>query len=513
MDKRYKKILFFFLVILFIVSVPLTILYSQGYRFDFRARKIVQTGGFYFKITPSGARIFIENGPSKRTSFFSDGAFVGGLLPKTYQITVEREGYHSWKKILEVNERRVTEAKNITLFPLDLKFNFLFKEASAVFPHPKSKNLVIKSDAPADPNSQANNDLWQLKYFDFQKQEKTAIVEAQKLAGLLPEQTTASELSLVNIQWLPNTNKILIETIFRGEKKYFLTDFSSEKIATLALEFPKQFSNVLINPKNHEEIFFLAPATSTIMQQDTDLSSNKMDRDSEEEIIKIKALFMLKTGKEQKTIFLSSPLKEQEIITFTLTNDHIFWLTDVGLLYQGEITQNKIKLIEVLNKKPYPISPNLNYQIIAENPDRILLKENEAIYYLNSKTRIFEKIFEAIKEVKFSDDLRKVLARTDYQLWLFYLEDHSEQPGREAGEKVLLSAFDDYIDNIFWLNNHYIVFREKDKIKIIETDNRSNINIIELASFPNLQIFWNSAEKTLFAFSKDSLYHNADLLR
>lgn len=502
MNKKFKKLLFFSLVALFIISVPATILYSQGYRFDFTKREIVQTGGFYFKVNPAGVKIFLENGQPIKTNFFSDGTFISGLLPKTYQIIIEKDGYHSWNKELTVEERMVTESKNIILFPTDPKFNFLFKDSSKIFPHPKSKDFVVKNEFVFQPSGSKENSLWNLEYFDFQRQEKNKIAEEQDLKAFLPIEKGRYSLDFSNVQWVPNQKKALIETIFQGEKKYFLSDFSSQKTSISLLNIPNQSNSVLINPKNPKEIFFLGLATSANSQA------------KNQEIVKKRAIFALQNVNGNQNILpMPTPSGDQEVIVFSIIEDNIFWMTDLGLLYQGKIIQGKIELIEVLNKKPYPMNPNLHYQLIIKNPSRAMLKENKTVYYLNPETRIFEKAFESVKEIRFSEDLRKIAMRTDYQIWVLFLDQHLEQPRRVVGEKILLSAFENYIDNIFWLNNHYLIFQEKNVIKIAEIDNRSKVNIIDITSFPGLKLFWNGAEKMLLAFSQGAVYYSTDILK
>ncbi|MBA7704743.1 hypothetical protein ES703_113561 [subsurface metagenome] len=38
-------------------------------------------------------------------------------MPKTYEVEIKKQGYHTWQKNLEIRERQVTEAKNIVLIP------------------------------------------------------------------------------------------------------------------------------------------------------------------------------------------------------------------------------------------------------------------------------------------------------------------------------------------------------------------------------------------------------------
>lgn len=117
MNKRTRTILFFIFTFLFILTAPSVIFYSQGYRFDFAAKKIVQVGGFYFKVAPRSAQVSLNGKIKTTTSLFTSSSLIENLLPKTYAVEISKDGYYSWQKTLEVKERQVTEAKNITLIP------------------------------------------------------------------------------------------------------------------------------------------------------------------------------------------------------------------------------------------------------------------------------------------------------------------------------------------------------------------------------------------------------------
>lgn len=77
---------------------PSLLLYSQGYRFDFEKRKIVQTGGLFIKTLPKQAEVYINGKFIKKTDLIFGSLFVQNLLPKKYEIEIKKEGFFSWKK-------------------------------------------------------------------------------------------------------------------------------------------------------------------------------------------------------------------------------------------------------------------------------------------------------------------------------------------------------------------------------------------------------------------------------
>lgn len=115
MTKRIRTVLFIICVFLFILVAPSVVFYSQGYRFDFETKKIVQTGGIYLKTSQSNAEIYINGKLKDTTSIFTNSRLIENLLPKTYSVEIKKKGYHTWQKNLEVREKQVTEAKNVLL--------------------------------------------------------------------------------------------------------------------------------------------------------------------------------------------------------------------------------------------------------------------------------------------------------------------------------------------------------------------------------------------------------------
>lgn len=148
MTKRTRTVIFIFFVFLFISAAPSAVFYSQGYRVDFENKKIVQTGGFYFRVSPGRADVYLNGELEKNTSVITSAAYIENLLPKDYKIEIKKDGFHSWEKTLGVKEKEVTKAENITLFPanpqfavFDLTFPKIINSATST-----DKKKVVESD-------------------------------------------------------------------------------------------------------------------------------------------------------------------------------------------------------------------------------------------------------------------------------------------------------------------------------------------------------------------------------
>ena len=115
MSKKSRTILFFILTFTFLIVAPIIVFYSEGYRFDFKTGKILETGGFFIKTYPGEANILINDKKESKTSNFSRTLLIQNLTPKTYNLKIFKEGYLPWEKNLEIVEKKVSEI-DITLF-------------------------------------------------------------------------------------------------------------------------------------------------------------------------------------------------------------------------------------------------------------------------------------------------------------------------------------------------------------------------------------------------------------
>lgn len=112
---RRKRIFYFLLLVfVFIVLVPITLLYSSGYRLG-EGFKLVKTGGIYVGLNESNAKLYLDGKLVKKAGILKDGFFVQDLTPRVYYVVVKKKGYRKWEKILEVLPQRVSETSAFIL--------------------------------------------------------------------------------------------------------------------------------------------------------------------------------------------------------------------------------------------------------------------------------------------------------------------------------------------------------------------------------------------------------------
>jgi hypothetical protein len=121
--KQWIYIIGLFMV--FLIVIPVILLYSFGYRVssDF---KLVKTGGIYFANQELDASVSL-NGKIKKTSgIFERNLLVQNIKPGNYHVKMNKEGYRPWQKWILVQEQKV-EVCFPLLIPEDLNVEVIDK--------------------------------------------------------------------------------------------------------------------------------------------------------------------------------------------------------------------------------------------------------------------------------------------------------------------------------------------------------------------------------------------------
>jgi len=226
MTKKTRKTLFFICLVLFLLLAPIIALYSQGYRVDFDAKKLTQTGGLYLKTLPKQVEVYLDDRLKEKTDFFFGSILIENLLPKEYKIEVKKTGFHPWQKILSVKEKEVTEAKSIVLFPENVDFQTLTERTEDFWFSPDEKKIVLFEE-----NSilEEETETWSLKLYDLDKKLKSHLIDEKDISKV--------QADLINLTF--SDNSILFLEIGMAEQtKYFSLEVDKAPSILKELEEP-----------------------------------------------------------------------------------------------------------------------------------------------------------------------------------------------------------------------------------------------------------------------------------
>jgi hypothetical protein len=112
MTLKFRRILYFTFIIIFFLAAPPLVLYTAGFRYDFKYNRVVETGSLVVKSSPEKANIYLNNELQKETT----PTIINTILPGEARLTIEKEGYHTWEKTIEIRPRVTTFEENVRLF-------------------------------------------------------------------------------------------------------------------------------------------------------------------------------------------------------------------------------------------------------------------------------------------------------------------------------------------------------------------------------------------------------------
>ncbi|MFA5870833.1 MAG: hypothetical protein WC842_03010 [Candidatus Paceibacterota bacterium] len=142
--KTTRKVLFVLCTIIFIIAGTYAILTMQGLVFDTKNLKFTKSGSIYLHFTPTNASLFIDGKKySKTQGIFGGGILVSNLVPRSYSISITKEGYSPFIKTLEVTPGKVSVSARITLWRTMPLFKKLNENIVDVFP--TSEGFVFKT--------------------------------------------------------------------------------------------------------------------------------------------------------------------------------------------------------------------------------------------------------------------------------------------------------------------------------------------------------------------------------
>ena len=476
MTKRTRTTLFFLLGAIFVLAAPMIILYSQGYRLDWDEKRFSQVGAFYFSVVPTRAEVFVNDQSIGKTTFVLGTTLTKSFVPNTYQIRIQKQGYHPWEKQLEIFSKQVTEGKHITLVPLNPTFVVLQDNVLDFWLAPNKTEVLLQKS-----NSQ---NTWTLVLWDIQRNTVYPLYESPHLQD-----------EIQDVQWAPNSNSFLFHVTSREQLDGYVQQVDR---------------NVLASQRTNKES--LQAAAQLRISLDKFLNGTQQITFSP-----LEETQLLSLGTAQDPFVLSqfdytqeqtlSPLA-QNVVAFRAEGTQVLWLNQEGILWQQTDTNTQAV---PLNEIPLLPIPETLYTIYAIDEEFFLL-ENQTLYILNQQNRSFEKFFAPFHEMVLSPDKTKLALSTGKELWLHFLKEDREQPFRSKGDRVFLTRFSEPIANLTWFTSHYLLFSHPNAIMISEIDDRDRLNVVEIASFPHSNVSWLDSTKTLLVQSGDQIRVSEKLL-
>lgn len=443
MANRKVRIIFFWsLVALFVVTAPIIIFYAQGYRFSFQQGIFIYTGSITIKSNPQKIDIFINGKPAskKKTNLINNSYHIDGIKPGEYLLEISAPGYNNWTKKIAIHSGVSTEFWNVLLVKNEY--------SRTKYPVAGIRDFFISPDQKFIVYTQKESNEFLVKIMDIGSGITKNIfssLEYQPVEEKIPAYRE-------NIEWSPQTKKLIIPTEKDGRKFYFIVDIESLETANLKdIVKAEEIKNVRWDVDRKNNFFYM--------------SGTKLYRANI-------------TGSE-------IVLLAENVASYDISPSGIFYFhIPDGIVYKAD-SGDGATIAQITNSSPEK-SEDFDYRIIAYDEERLVLFGKNGGFFVYNNGELdtyFKKLSSEINGVQFSDDGKKLIYWDDYEIASYFLRDWDVQPQRQENESKSITRFSQKITAVQWSNDYeHVIFAVGNEIKIIELDHRDHKNLANLTT-------------------------------
>ncbi len=469
MIHRYRRLLFWTFVLVFLVTTSVILFHTFGYRFSFERGIFIYTGSISIKSTPETVDIRIDGEliPQKSLGILNKSIHIAGLAPGEHFIEVSALNHLPWTKKVVVQSGRSTEFWNVFLPKID--------SAPQTVPHTDHTVKLFRALEDGLFAVVKNiGDEYIIDTLDTRTGENGRVLATTEMR-FDPENTE-------NIEWAPESHKLIIPLFQKsgGARVYSVVDRETGTVSDLntltALGEPLRAPRW--DPTARNFLFFL---NGTI-------------------------LYRIDTGTPEAVPVVI----RENVAAYDISGQNIvYFSSDNGVIYRLPIAKASEAPTQI-TPMPLPVSTNAEYSLVIYDEDRLTLLERSAgkLTIFNRKIREnpFREIGQNIRGVQFSDDGKKLLFFTENEIFTYFCNDWDVQPVREFDTMIQLARFSSPVKNVQWTEDYeHILFSLNGTVKIAELDNRDRRNIADIISYPTnlLQILARFEENQIYFVHSD----------
>ena len=449
MNHRLRSIYLFIFIIFFLITAPLLLFYSMGYRYDFNSRQIWQTGSLLIETKPKKAQVFINNEPQNDLT----PTLLKNLKPGSYHVKVEKMGYSNWSKELTTKPQLVTLAEYVYLFKENMPPNYLINNVQKCQNSPNQQKAVCLN--------RSNDNQYKVNLIDLGSRD-VQVIHADL------EELSYSQWSfdneLVLFKNLENNDYLILNTIDPGSEVILLSN--------LIQSYPE------LNIQNINKIHWDTTRGNIlyILQEESVYSLNI----NNSELVKIISI--------------------DNIHDFLIDNSYIYYLTDST---EGKFALYLTSLDNYQDSELLlgDLDVSLDYQLTKVNHQIIYLfnKNNQLLVLIekgSSSIRI-DKFSRQVRGLHWSGDFKKLLYWNDFEICYYDLEEDT---------KELITRYSQEINTAVWHPDYaHVIFSLTEAIKVIELDPRDQHNIANLSNTSSDYLSIDSRGKNIFYLNNNSL--------
>jgi len=360
----------FFLALFLIVS-PILILFSLGYKYNWQKNTLEKTGVFFIKSFPKDAEIFINDEKYKKET----PTQITRLLPKNYNVRIQKEGYRSWQKNLEIYPQMTTFIEDVSLFKTEIKANLLLQGNFNIFKPSYNKQLIALLE-----DDGANNTIWIYNMLsdDFIELYKA---RANKDIEIISWSYTNRKLLI------KENGKFLILNI--GQPDYYIALSEITSLSMDQIKWHHLNDNLLIG-ENNSQLYRI-----DIISQETE------------------------------------KILDEYVLNYEQYKNDLFYIAqDLGTYYLKVLTGNQQETV-------FSIPYSTDYQFYKTKNNLVLFDASQKLVYLLDLANSQQPVSSVIKDVEdFKWHNNQLVYWNNSELWAYYPESEEEVLLERTSQKI-----------------------------------------------------------------------------
>ncbi len=139
MTLTQRRIIYLIFIAFFLITLPIIILYANGYKYNFKKNNLQKTGAIFLESKPKDVKVFLNNNEIKEKI----PILIKNLTPSEYNLKIIKNGFTTWNKEIKVNEGQTTFLQYVRLFKNQEVPIILYKNKIKEFKYNDDKDIFV----------------------------------------------------------------------------------------------------------------------------------------------------------------------------------------------------------------------------------------------------------------------------------------------------------------------------------------------------------------------------------
>lgn len=130
MTKKTRQLYLAAILVISFITLPSILLYSSGYRIDFKTFSIQPAGALVISSIPKDAILQV----TEKNIVDSTPSIINQLAPGEYRVSISKDGYSTWQDVISIQARRSTIIGTVLIFRTAPETSTISKYPDSLYP-------------------------------------------------------------------------------------------------------------------------------------------------------------------------------------------------------------------------------------------------------------------------------------------------------------------------------------------------------------------------------------------